>query len=154
MNQQDMLELGAVAIGALALLVVLRRGGSTAPVAVPEVQSVASPYGQPPTYLGVNQPTNAGSGNSLGLSAVSAASQGSGSNSGPSCACQSSPVQFASVDAFGNYLASVDETIVNSYESSIMQAMPSWMAQFINNTFAPDETAAAQGRFSSLATWS
>ena len=73
MNQQDMLELGAVVIGALALLVVLRRGGSTSPIAVPEVQSVASPYGQPPTYLGINQPTNAGSGNSLGLSAVAAA---------------------------------------------------------------------------------
>lgn len=149
MTQAEMLEIGALAIGGLALLVVLRRGGSTdsAPVSA-DVPIAAS---QPNTYLTFNQPTSA-AGNSAGISPSQIASNSAANGgSGQPCACGSAPVNFANLQSFADFLTATDENIVTNYQAEINSAMPSWLGQFINNTFAPDESAAASGQFSNMA---
>lgn len=143
MKHTEIMELGAVALGALALLVVLRRGGS--PDATPS-QGASSGTEATPTYLTQNQPTSYAQ-NSVGFAPASDRNGGTL----PSCACGQAPVDYSSLQSFTDSLTAANENIVNEYQASITSAMPSWMGQFINNTFAPDQTAAAEGRFSQLA---
>lgn len=144
MNHAEIMELGALAIGALAIIAVLRRGGSTVAAPVGDDQT-STGLASAPTYLTYNQPTSY-AGSSVPLNQV-----GPGGSSSTPCACSQQTVNFASLNSFANYLTGVDEDIVSNYEAQIEAASPSWLNQFFNNTFAPDETAAAQGQFGSLA---
>ena len=145
-------ELGGIAIGALALFIVLKHGGAgagTAPIALPGVPQAS------PNYLTFNQAQpGTGAQNSLGLSAVAAgtpaATLAATSNASP-CACGNAPVQYANLQAYSDYLAATNESIVNAYQASIDASIPSWLGQFINNTFAPEASAAAAGQFAQLA---
>lgn len=145
MTHQEMLEIGAISLGILALFLVLKRGGSTNAAPVSGDVTFPNPYGAPPEYLGYNVPQTA-SGNSLGAIPAS----GNSSSTTP-CACGNAPVQYANDQAFANYLTNLDETIVSTYQSSILASIPNWLGQYINNTFAPEEQAASQGFFSQFA---
>lgn len=149
MNHSEIMEIGALAIGGLALVVILSRGGSTkAAPFVPETVTPTAP--DTPSYLGYNQSTTS-AGNSAGLTPV-AASGGvpSGSSQTP-CACGSGPVNFSSLTDYSNFLAASNEGFVQSYYDSVMSALPDFLGQFVNNTTAVDQSAAASGGFSSLA---
>lgn len=146
-SHAELLEIGAVVLGGVALIAVLRRGGTTQAAPAPEIIPPT-----PSNYTNYNQPRRgAYAENSAGVPNSALAANGTGSSSGQPCACGQSSVNFSSLDSFANYLTQQDETIVARYAAEVQAAEPSWMAQFINNTFAPDETAAAEGRFAAMA---
>lgn len=150
MNHSEIMELGALAIGGLALFVILSRGGSTkaAPV-LPETVTPVDPG--TPSYLSYNQSTTT-AGNSAGLSPVAAQNgpSAAGSSQTP-CACGSGPVNFSSLTDYSNFLAASNENFVEQYYDSVTAALPDFLGQFVNNTTAVDQSAAASGGFSSLA---
>jgi hypothetical protein len=149
MTQSELIEIGAIVIGGLALIVVLSRGGSIqAATPAPETPNPIAPGS--PEYLTYNI-AQSYAGNSAELSPVAASQGGDNSSSVTPCACSSAPVMFASNSDYSNFLATANENLVQQYENDVLAATPSWLSQFYNNTLAPDMTAAAEGNFAAVA---
>lgn len=149
MKEKELIEIGAAVIAGLVLFILLRHQAQTGtPLAV--MNSPLVPPSSPNDYLTYNQPSmNSGAQNNIPT--VTPATLGPAAQTNAPCACSSSPVQYASLNAFAGTLAAMENTVIEAYQNSILAAIPSWLGEFINNTYAPEASAAASGAFSGMA---
>lgn len=139
MNKEEIIEIGMIAVGGLALYLVLSRGKSSPPqeIIAPPSTPVAGPeyiaYNYSPPHDNVNLPI------------VSAATQQSASSSpGPCClSSQSSMLNFSSPNSFSTYLSSQFKDLEQQYQANLMSSMPDFFSQYLNNS-----TGAAEGQAS------
>lgn len=150
MNKQEVIEIGAVVLAGVVLFMFLRHQGQSG--IAPSIAGVdlTPPASPPRNYTNYNlAPRNSGAQNSL--PSIQPATLAPAAYTKSPCACGQNSVEYASLNAFAGTLAAVESTVVDAYKSSILAAIPSWLGEFINNTFAPEESAAASGSFTSLA---
>jgi len=150
LGKDELIEIGAIIIGALALFLFLRHStGAGAQSGATVLPSLQGGY-TAPSYLNYNFPASDSSA-STSLNSVQPATLGPAAQAQQPCACGSGPVQFTNSGAFYDYLTAQNEAAVSGYYDAVRNSLPYWLSEFVNNTLAPDETAAATGNFASLA---
>lgn len=141
--KKEWIELGALALGGLALFIILNRGGSSSPV--PSNADTGS--STTPNYLSYNQGGNSPptDNNALNLPAFA------GSNGG-ACNCGSTAniITFADNGSFAQTLGQGLGIDLQAYESNVLSQFPDYVRQFFNAKNAADLAEQASTRFASL----
>lgn len=143
MPKKEWLEIGALALGAVSLWLVMSRGQMSGSTSQGETQSV------PPNYLSYNQNNP----NGIPLSNVSpiAANQLNDTTGGPLCqSCADTAIQFSGVSQFETALQNSLGDLLNTYNDNVLSEFPDYVAQFFNNNQGQGEDYAAVTRFAQL----
>lgn len=129
MNREEIIEIGAIGVGLVALYLVATRG-QYQPLPQPVVSSTPAAG---PEYIAYNyQPP---SGNSMGnLASISPTSAPTSEPTG-GCGCaQPQSTTFASPTSFSDFLSSQLSGIEDTYKNNLLSSMPNFFQQYINNS--------------------
>lgn len=137
-DRKHLLELGFIALAAIALFFVFFRGRNVAPAATQDASGNTAiepgrAFGS--EYYIYNYPQIEGppSGN-INPANSAVVSQTTGGPL-PTCGCAGGTQgEFPSVTRFANYLSDQLSGFVQSYQDNVLSTVPDWFGQYINNS--------------------
>jgi hypothetical protein len=145
-NMKTWLEVGAFGLGAIILVGLLTKGNMGGASGAP----LGAALGAEPTapnYLTYN----ANAPDSTPISSISGSSPSATGGGGPTCACGgSSSVYFSGDSAFEQSLNQNLGDLVGQYNKNVLDAFPSFVTQFFNDTQGAEASLAAKTGFANL----